>query len=187
MYRSIEGSGESPEPSWLNNVMSTIWASTQENLSSGVCEQQHGRRPACPPAQTDQCLYYSLIEKYHIMTYYKRNFNFLGSLCSWRDWFEAHFFGNPEDRFSRDKAHLMCWFISLFHCLYRPQKVIPTTGQQYPITSARHVNRNCLMWLMSVFESCACFTNLTACFPWSCFKNCMTYAFLYFSINLMLD
>ena len=36
-----------------------------KNLSSGVCEQQR-RRPACPSAQSDQRLCYSLIGKYHI-------------------------------------------------------------------------------------------------------------------------
>ena len=36
-----------------------IWALTQENLSSGVCELQRGR-PACASAQSDQCLCYSL-------------------------------------------------------------------------------------------------------------------------------
>ena len=34
-----------------------IWASTRENLSLGVCEQQR-RRPACASAQTDQLLCY---------------------------------------------------------------------------------------------------------------------------------
>ena len=42
-----------------------IWASTRENLSSGVCEQQR-HRPACASAQSDQRLCYSLIGKYHI-------------------------------------------------------------------------------------------------------------------------
>ena len=32
--------------------------------------------------------------------------NFLASLCSLGDWFETRFVGNPEDRFSRDAAHL---------------------------------------------------------------------------------
>ena len=41
------------------------WALTQENLSSGVCEQQR-RKPVCPSLQSDQRLFYSLIEKYHI-------------------------------------------------------------------------------------------------------------------------
>ena len=45
--------------------VSKIWASTRENLSSGVCEQ-HRRRPACASAQSDQRLCYSLFEKYHI-------------------------------------------------------------------------------------------------------------------------
>ena len=35
---------------------------------------------------------------------YKRNFNFIASLCSWGDWFETHFVGNPEDRFCRDEG-----------------------------------------------------------------------------------
>ena len=35
------------------------WASTHENLSSVVCQQQR-RRPACPSPKTDQCLCYSL-------------------------------------------------------------------------------------------------------------------------------
>ena len=44
---------------------SIIWASTRENLSSGVCEQQ-SRRPACASAQSDQRLCYSPLGKYHI-------------------------------------------------------------------------------------------------------------------------
>ena len=42
-----------------------IWASRQENLSSGVCEQ-HRRKPACTSVQSDQRLCYSLFGKYHI-------------------------------------------------------------------------------------------------------------------------
>ena len=41
------------------------WASTRENLSTVVCEQQR-RRQACASAQTDQHLCYSLFGKYHI-------------------------------------------------------------------------------------------------------------------------
>ena len=80
-----------------------IWA---ENLSSGDCEQQRCR-PACTSAQTRQHLYYSLNRLYHIWTCYKGNFNFLASHCSLGDWFETRFVGNPEDRFSRDEAHLV--------------------------------------------------------------------------------
>ena len=80
----------------------------RENLSSEVCEQQR-RRPACASAQTDQCLCYSLIRKYHVCTCYERNFNFLASLCSWGDWFETGFVGNPEDRFSHNEAHIICF------------------------------------------------------------------------------
>ena len=47
------------------NIDFDIWASTRENLSSGVCEQQ-GRRPACAYAQSDQRLCYSRFVKYNI-------------------------------------------------------------------------------------------------------------------------
>ena len=57
------------------------WASTRENLSSGVCEQ-HRRRPACASAQSDQRLCYLRYGKYHFKACYKRNFIFLASLCS---------------------------------------------------------------------------------------------------------
>ena len=40
-------------------------ASSRQNLSPGVCEQQ-SRRPACTSAQSDQHLCYSLIGKYHM-------------------------------------------------------------------------------------------------------------------------
>ena len=74
-----------------------IWALTGETVSleisdrvslkpvcsatGGVCKQ-HKRRPACAKAQSDQCLCYSCLVKYHIETCYKQNVNFLASLCS---------------------------------------------------------------------------------------------------------
>ena len=79
------------------------WATSRENLSSEVCEQQK-RRPAFASAQSYQRVCYSLFGKYHIWSCYKRNFNFLASFCSWGDWFEIRFVWNPEDRFSRDKT-----------------------------------------------------------------------------------
>ena len=81
------------------------WASVRENLYSVVCKQQRPR-PACTSEQSDQRLCYSLIRKY-IKTCYERNFNFLARLCSWWDWFEARFFGNPDDRSSRDEAQII--------------------------------------------------------------------------------
>ena len=32
--------------------------------------------------------------------------NLLAGVRSWADWFESRFFGNPKDRFCRDKAHI---------------------------------------------------------------------------------
>ena len=82
------------------------WASTWENLSSGVLEQ-HRRRPACASAQSDQRFCYSLFGKYHMLTCYRWNLNVLASLCSWGDLFETRFVGNPEDRFSRVAAQII--------------------------------------------------------------------------------
>ena len=87
----------------LKIVYCNNWASVRENLSSEVCEQQK-RRPACASAQSDQRLCYSLNGMYNISTCYKRNFNFLASLCSWVGWFKSRYYDNPEDRFSRDEA-----------------------------------------------------------------------------------
>ena len=61
--------------------MELYGASTPDNMSSVVCEQQR-RRPACASTQSDQRLCYSLIGKYHIYTCYEQNFSFLASLCS---------------------------------------------------------------------------------------------------------
>ena len=75
------------------------------NMSWEVWEQQRGR-PACTSAQSDQSLFYSLFGRDHIWACCKCKFNFLASLCSWGDWFETRFDGNPKDRFSRDVAHM---------------------------------------------------------------------------------
>ena len=71
----------------------------RENLSSGICKHQR-RRPACASAQSDQRLCYSLIKKNNIYTCYERKFKYLASLWCRAGWFESHFVGNPEDRFS---------------------------------------------------------------------------------------
>ena len=73
------------EKTFKNGVKDKLYkvkgAATRENLSSGVCEQ-HGCRPACASAQSDQRLCYSLFGKYHMITCFRLNFNFLPSLCS---------------------------------------------------------------------------------------------------------
>ena len=65
---------------------STRKYSTRENLSSGIGEQQR-HRPVCASAQSAQHLCYSLFGKYLISSFYKRNRNFLASICSSGDWF----------------------------------------------------------------------------------------------------
>ena len=90
---------------YVNTLTGYIWTSTRENLSSVGCEQQRHRH-ACADAQSDQHLCYSRFGKYNISAYYKRNFIFLSSLCSWAGWFDSHFVRNPEDRFCPDEAHI---------------------------------------------------------------------------------
>ena len=46
------------------------WATTRENMSSGVSEQ-HRRRPACASVQSDQPLCYLLFGKYYMGTCYR--------------------------------------------------------------------------------------------------------------------
>ena len=49
---------------WKKTTAKVKWASTRENLSSVVFEQQM-HRPACASTQSDQHLCYSFIGKYH--------------------------------------------------------------------------------------------------------------------------
>ena len=86
-------------------LLDHIWASTWETNLRGLRTTK---------AQTSQrictvwsSLYYMIFGKYHIKTWYKQNFNFLASLCSWTGWFEYDLVGNTEDRLSRNAAHLI--------------------------------------------------------------------------------
>ena len=64
----LEGStlNKSQDGLWLKEQGSKIsYGPRHEKLSSRVCKQ-HRRRRACASAQSDQRLYYSLYEKYHM-------------------------------------------------------------------------------------------------------------------------
>ena len=49
----------------------------------------------------------STFDIHYLESCYKRNINFLASLCSWVAWFESYFLRHPEDRFSRIAAHIL--------------------------------------------------------------------------------
>ena len=68
-------------PSLVNITILYLGLGARKPVFAGVCEQQR-RRPACASSQSNQRLCYSRNGKYHILTCYKQNFNFLGSLCS---------------------------------------------------------------------------------------------------------
>ena len=67
---------------WLCTLICImIWASSQEKLSSVVCEQQR-HKLACAYAKADQRLCYFRIGKYHISPLFKRiSINVLACLC----------------------------------------------------------------------------------------------------------
>ena len=71
-----------------------------------ICEQQR-TRSACASAQSDQHLCCSLLSTYNAYTCEIQTFKPLASLCSWAGRFESYLVRNPEDRFSRDVAHLI--------------------------------------------------------------------------------
>ena len=96
-----------------------------------VCEQ-HRRRAACASAQTDQRPFYSLTGRCHIKTYFRQNFNSTASLRSSGDRFESRFFGNPEDWFCRDEAHIfskvgksLCLLVDEISCTQKSIKLKP--------------------------------------------------------------
>ena len=70
-----------------------------------ICEQQR-RRSACDSAQSDQRLCCSPPRKYTIFSFYIQNCKPLASFCGCAGRFESYLVANPEDRFSRDDAHV---------------------------------------------------------------------------------
>ena len=52
-------------------------------------------------AQSDQHFWFRYLD-----SFYTQNFKTLASLCSWAGRFESYLVADPEDRFSRDEAHL---------------------------------------------------------------------------------
>ena len=72
----------------IDYTRGNIWASTRENLRSLI-----------------SAFVIRLLD--HILTCYEWNFIFLASLCSWAGWFEYHYVGNPEGRFSYVEAHIV--------------------------------------------------------------------------------
>ena len=62
-------------------------------------------KSACVSTQSDQRLCCSLPRQDNISSFYLRNFKPIAILCSWAGLFEAYLVTNPEDRFSRKRAH----------------------------------------------------------------------------------
>ena len=90
-----------------------------------ICEQQRCRS-ACAFAQSDQHLCFSLPRQYNTSSFYTRNFKPLPSFCGCTGRFESYLVKNPEDKFSRDGAHLVMHQLDgahlVMHQLARPEE-----------------------------------------------------------------
>ena len=81
------------------------WASSWENLFMPYASNKGADQPVHP---------HSLISAFvircldSISRFYTRNFKPLASLCSWAGRYESNQVGNPEDRFSRNVAQIIC-------------------------------------------------------------------------------
>ena len=74
-------------------------------LAFAICEQQR-RSSACASTQSDQRLCYSLLRQDNASNCYIQKFKPLASFYCCAGRFESYLVGNPEDRFSRDEAHM---------------------------------------------------------------------------------
>ena len=91
-----------------------------------ICEQQR-RRSACASAQSDQHLCCSLPRQYNVSSFYIRNFKPLASFFGCTGRFESYLVKNPEDRFSRDEAHIVVAYsehISVYITVYLLQQPV---------------------------------------------------------------
>ena len=91
---------KNPDPTPTPHPPITKWS-----VPYAICEQQR-RRSACASAQSGQHLCCSLPRQYDIARLYIGNFMTLASFFSCADRFESYLVENPEDRFSRDEAHM---------------------------------------------------------------------------------
>ena len=70
-----------------------------------ICENKDADQ-LCGNREADQRLCFPYIYS-TISTFYNRNFKTIASFCKCRARFGSDLFGNPEDRFSHNKAHLI--------------------------------------------------------------------------------
>ena len=81
------------------------WALTRENLSSGFATNTGADQPTHPRSLISAFVI-RLLETIISKLAPREISIFLTSLCSWGDWFESRFVGNPENKFSRSEAHM---------------------------------------------------------------------------------
>ena len=94
---------------WLYIYMHVYMILIKRKPVIALCEQQR-RRSACASAQSDQHLCCSLPRQYNTSSFYIQNLKPLASFCSWVGRFVSYLVANPEDRFSRDEAHMIYVF-----------------------------------------------------------------------------
>ena len=105
-----------------------------------ICEKQR-RRSACASAVWSAPLLVTAWIVYSTSTCYSRNFNPVASLSCWPGWFESYLVANPEDRFSRVKAHishtvLLLWSQVKFENIGIPHPLV--TANWTPMDTETH-------------------------------------------------
>ena len=100
------------------------------------CEQQ--RRW---PVRAYLCLGYSPIEKHHIWTCFKPNFNFPASLRSWASWFESHCQKPRKPRLSHWGPYIFFYYFRLF--MIRFIRTLPTTLENNKATCLNFPRNTC--------------------------------------------
>ena len=84
-----------------------IWATSWDNLFMPYANNEGADQTAHPRSRIRAFVVRCLDSKIHVPLLSKFKVSRLASLCSWAGQFESYLVGNPEDRFSSDKAHFI--------------------------------------------------------------------------------
>ena len=96
---------ESPNP---------IWALSWGNLLMLYATNKGADQSVHPHSLISTFVVHCLDTRSIKSSFYTCNFMTLASFCSWAGQFESYLVANPDDRFSRDEAHICPFFVVVF-------------------------------------------------------------------------
>ena len=82
-------------------VLEGIWATSWENLFMQYANNKGADQPAHPRSLISAFIVHCLDGIICLVAISE-----ISSFCGWAGWFVSYLVANPEDRFSRDEAHL---------------------------------------------------------------------------------